>query len=259
MAKQRSTKRSKQAEVYQLNQYREDQQAVIQGPQHRKSFHVKDLVHISPKNENQEEVFHLWNDPSKTALSLIGCPGTGKTYLSLYLALREVLDTSTPYDKVVIIRSTVSVRSSGFLPGELEDKLAPFETPYIGICDELFPWKKSYENLKRLGKIEFHSTEFLRGINLERSIVIVDEVQNNTWQELMTIATRIAENSRIIFSGDTRQNDLIAKRNDQSGLVEFLRVLENMDECGMVEFGVEDIVRSGFVRSLLKQAHLLGF
>lgn len=232
--------------------------AVAQGPQIRKTFHVKDLTPVRPMTDHQHETFDLWDIPSVECLVLKGCAGAGKTFQSLYLALRDVLAPDTEYDKIIIVRSTAAIRSSGFLPGTLEEKLTPYEAPYVGILDELFPWKKSYDHLKLLKKIEFHSTEFLRGITFDRCIVIVDESQNMSLSELKTIATRKGPNCRLVFCGDTYQNDLVMKRNDQSGFEEFCSILAHMSEVGIVEFDVDDIVRSGFVRSFIISAQKLG-
>lgn len=255
-AKSATSKRASRVSVQE--QFVTNQAALTQGPQIRKTFHVKDLVRVSPMTDHQHEVFDLWEQPGVECLVLKGCAGSGKTFQSLYLALKEVLATDTEYDKIVIIRSTAAVRSSGFLPGTLEEKLAPYEDPYSGILDELFPWKRSYEHLKLLKKIEFHSTEFLRGVTLDRCIVIVDESQNMTLAELKTIVTRKGPNCKLVFCGDTYQNDLIVKKNDQSGFEEFCAILAHMSEVGIVEFDVDDIVRSGFVRSFIIQAQKLG-
>lgn len=262
MAKRAATKRVRRLaaeEVVNLNVYREDLNARAHGPQKRKSFHVRDMTQIRPLNQAQEEVFHLWNDPNKLALVLTNQAGCGKTMLAMYLALREVLDPDSPYEKVIIIRSAVQGREIGFLPGTETEKSAVYEAPYASICDELFPWKKSYENLKDNGKIEFHTSSFMRGVTFRDAIVIVDEMQNMNYEELSTAITRISDSSRIFYCGDLNQNDLHRKKNDQSGLPDFIRILESMDEVGIVKFQLSDIVRGGLVKSFLTAAHKLGY
>ena len=230
----------------------EDLYARMEGPNQRKRFTLKDLKEISPiEGTRQDEAFHLWNDETKSVIGLLSCPGVGKTFLATYLALRDLLTPGNGYEKVVFIRSAVATRDIGFLPGDMEEKIAVFEEPYIGIFDELFPWKKSYENLKKSGKVEFRSSSFLRGISLHNTIVIVDEVQSMNFHELDTIVTRLGENSRLLLCGDTKQNDLLYRKNDQSGLGELLSILKDLPEFGAVEFGPEDIVRSGFVKAYI--------
>lgn len=230
----------------------EDLYARFEGPNQRKHFSLKDLVQVTPKEgTQQDEVFHLWNDESKDVIGLLGCAGVGKTYLATFLALRALLTQGNGYEKIVFIRSAVATREVGFLPGDIEEKMAVFEEPYVGIFDELFPWKKSYENMKKAGKIQFRSSSFLRGISLHNTIIILDEGQSMNSHELDTILTRMGDNSRMFLCADLRQNDLIYKKNDKSGLSETLEILKEMDEFGYVEFTPNDIVRSGFVKAYL--------
>lgn len=262
MAKRAATKRVRRLadhEVVNLDLFREDIKAREQGPQKRKSFHVRDMTQIRPLTQAQEEVFHLWNDPTKLALVLANQAGCGKTMLAMYLALREVLDPDSHYEKVIIIRSAVQGREIGFLPGTDKEKSEVYEAPYASVCDELFPWKKSYENLKDNGKIEFHTSSFMRGVTFRDAVVIVDEMQNMNYEELSTAITRIADSSRIIYCGDMNQNDLHRKKNDSSGLPDFLRIMESMNDVGIVKFGLSDIVRGGLVKSFLTAAYHLGY
>jgi len=251
-------KRVQEAAVYQFAQSYEDFSASSEGPQQRKHFHIKDLKSIQALTDNQKTAFELLDNEDKSVVSLLGCPGVGKTFLAIQRALKLLLSPGNGYEKIIIIRSAVATRDIGFLPGDMAEKMAVFEAPYVGIFDELFPWKNSYENLKKTGKVEFKPTSFLRGCSFANAIVIVDECQDLTFHELDTIITRISENARIIFSGDTKQNDLLYKKNDQSGLVEFLTVLDGLGEFGKVEFGPDDIVRSGLVKSYIKRKWELG-
>lgn len=249
-------RRKQSADVFQFQSYKEEFIAIQKGPEQRKQFHVNDLKLIKPRTEKQSEMFHAWFNGQN--IMATGCAGSGKTFSAVFLALREILDPKSPYEKLIIVRSAVQTRDLGFLPGTLEEKLQAFEDPYVGIFDQLFPWKKSYDNLKKLGKVEFHSTSFLRGVTFEDAIVIVDECQSATMHELSSIITRLGDNCRIFFCGDEKQTDAL-KRGETSGLADFKRILANMDEFSEIEFGIEDIVRSGLVRSFIKQSYLLGY
>jgi phosphate starvation-inducible protein PhoH len=176
--------------------------------------------------------------------------GTGKSFLSLYLSLQAILAKKSPYLKIVVIRSAVPTRDIGFLPGSLKEKIEAYEEPYKIIVSEIFGRGDAYGILKNKGQIEFVTTSYLRGITLDDCIVIVDEFQNCTFQELDTIITRIGENGKIIFSGDYRQSDL-DKSRERAGMIKFLDILEKMYEFEFVEFDAEDIVRSGLVKSYI--------
>lgn len=215
----------------------------------KKYFTLHDLNIISPKNETQRIAFESYFQNKN--LSLIGSAGTGKTFIAMYLAFTDVLGNDSRYKKVLIVRSAVSTRNIGFLPGTEEEKMAIYEEPYVSVCDSLFEYSKSYENLKKGGYVDFKSTSNLRGNTYDDCVVIVDEAQNMNLGELSTIVTRLGRNSKIIICGDTRQDDLENYRNDSSGLPSFIRILEQMYEFDIVKFGLEDIVRSKLVRSFL--------
>lgn len=173
------------------------------------------------------------------------------TFLSLYRSLEEVLTRDNPFKEVVIVRSIVPTRDIGFLPGSLEEKQEIYELPYKEICTTLFNNKDAWDRLKEQGYARFLSTTAIRGISIDDSIIIVDECQNFTFQELTTVITRVGHRSKIIFSGDRFQNDLITKKNDQSGLELFLDVLRSMEAYEEVVFKPDDIVRSSLVKDFL--------
>jgi phosphate starvation-inducible PhoH-like protein/PhoH-like ATPase len=216
----------------------------------KKKFHVKDLRAVFPKTDAQKRLFKMYRDGHN--LFLYGSAGTGKTFLSMYLALTEVLDTTTPYDKLIIVRSIVPTREIGFLPGDLDEKIEQYEAPYVSICNELFPYAKSYENLKKNGYVEFISTSFIRGMTYDNAIILVDEMQNLTAHESDSIITRVGDNSKIVFCGDWNQTDLIETRYEKSGMREFYNILAHMPEFRMVQFTFNDCVRSGLVKSYLQ-------
>lgn len=207
-----------------------------------------ELRKISPLTPNQERTFNAYNQGYN--LILHGYAGTGKSYISLYLALKEILSGSPIYDKIVIVRSVVPSRDIGFLPGSIKDKIKVYEEPYKEICDELFGRGDGYDVLKMKHLIEFTTTSFLRGTTFNNAIVIVDELQNMTFPELDTVMTRMGERSKVIFCGDFRQTDL-TKENEKSGIKHFINITKKMSRFEYVEFEKNDIVRSGLVKDYI--------
>jgi phosphate starvation-inducible protein PhoH len=210
--------------------------------------HNLSLKQVTPKTKNQEIVFRDFSNGKN--LLIHGLPGTGKSFVSLYLALSEIEDFKT-YHNVTIIRSVVPSRDMGFLPGNIKEKSKIYELPYQAICNELYGRGDAYEILKSKGLIDFQTSSFLRGLTLDHSIIIVDECQNMTFQELSTIITRTGQNARIIFCGDYRQTDL--KFNDEKkGILDFMNILHKMNKYfTSIEFNEEDIVRSGLVKDFI--------
>lgn len=208
-------------------------------------FQLKRIVPLTP---NQQRTFNSYNNGQN--LILHGYAGTGKSYVSLYLALEEILSGSTLYDKVIIVRSVVPSRDVGFLPGSIKEKTKVYEEPYKEICDELFGRGDAYDILKLRGTIGFTTTSFLRGLTFNNAIVIVDELQNMTFPELDTVMTRMGDQSRIIFCGDFRQTDLTHDR-DKSGLHHFINITKKMNRFDYIEFEKNDIVRSGLVKDYI--------
>lgn len=204
-----------------------------------------ELQPVFPKGPKQTETFEAFHQNN---LCLHGLAGTGKTFIPMYLALREILDYDA-YRKLVIIRSAVQGRDQGFMPGTEDQKMSYFEKPYHRSVKKFFGRDDAYEILKQRGVIEFESTSFLRGDTFDDAVVLVDEMQNMTFQELDTIATRVGDNCKIVFAGDYRQSDL--KKAEKAGLQDFIRILDAMKAVEHIEFGVEDIVRSGFVKQYI--------
>ena len=227
----------------------------------KKDITYSNLTKISPVTDSQKEVFDTWKDGKNQFL--FGCAGTGKTFISLYLALQQVLNNETPYDKVIVVRSLIPTREIGFLPGDEEDKAALYQVPYSNMMQFMFEqpneqaFSMLYERLKQQGSFYFLSTSFLRGLTFDNSIIIVDECQNLNFHELDTIITRVGQDSKIFFCGDCGQSDL-TKLNERNGLMDFLQILQEMNEFNCTEFNIGDIVRSGFVRNYLIQKTKLG-
>ena len=209
---------------------------------------------IDPLTENQKILFNSYNENQN--IVAYGCAGTGKTFITLYNALRDVLDERTPYEKIYIVRSLVATREIGFLPGDHEDKSSLYQIPYKNMVKYMFemPDDSSFEmlygNLKTQGTISFWSTSFIRGTTLDNAIIIVDEFQNLNYHELDSIITRVGENSKIMFCGDATQSDLV-RTNEKNGIIDFMKVLRIMPSIDIIEFGVEDIVRSGLVKEYI--------
>ena len=212
------------------------------------------LRDIEPLTENQQKLFESYAN-NKNIIAY-GAAGTGKTFITLFNALNDVLDTSTPYEKIYIVRSLVSTREIGFLPGDHEDKSFLYQIPYKNMVKYMFElpsaadFEMLYGNLKAQETISFWSTSFIRGTTFDRAIILVDEFQNLNFHELDSIMTRVGENTKIMFCGDATQSDLI-KQNERNGIIDFMRVLRLMASVDIIEFGVEDIVRSGLVKEFI--------
>jgi len=227
----------------------------------KKPINSNYFLDVGPITENQELFFNEWKNGKN--LFAYGAAGTGKTFIALYLALKDVIDEETPYDKVYIVRSLVSTREIGFLPGTHEDKSELYQVPYKNMVRNMFhmPDQASfdmlYDNLKNQETISFWSTSFLRGTTLDDAIVIVDESQNLNFHELDSIITRVGQDSKIVFCGDINQSDLV-RTNERNGILDFQRILQGMEEFEEIEFGISDIVRSGLVKSYLVSKMTLG-
>ena len=212
------------------------------------------LIPIEPLTENQKAFFNSYSEDKQ--IVAYGCAGTGKTFIALYNALSDVLNEITPYEQIYIVRSLVATREIGFLPGDHDDKAALYQIPYKNMVKYMFQlptetdFEMLYGNLKQQETIKFWSTSFLRGTTLDNSIIIVDEFQNMNFHELDSIITRVGENSRIIFCGDGRQSDL-QKDKERNGISDFMDVLRRMPSFDVIEFDIDDIVRSGLVKEYL--------
>ena len=220
----------------------------------KKPINLDIMKTIEPLTDNQEALFKQYKLEQNVVA--YGAAGTGKTFITLYNALRDVLDEKTPYEKIYLVRSLVATREIGFLPGDHEDKSSLYQIPYKNMVKYMFEmpddsaFEMLYGNLKTQCTISFWSTSFIRGTTLDNAIIIVDEFQNLNFHELDSIITRVGENSKIMFCGDATQSDLV-KTNERNGIVDFMRILRVMPSMSMIEFGVEDIVRSGLCKEYL--------
>lgn len=209
------------------------------------NFTLKD---IEPLTQNQKLAFE-----SEKNLVLHGSAGTGKTFISMYLGFKEIQDGI--YDKIIIIRSAVPTREMGFLPGREDEKARVYEEPYYNIVSDLFGRGDGYEYLKEKDIIDFMTTSFIRGLTMDDAVIIIDECQNMSFHELDSIITRVGNNCRVIFCGDFLQSDL--KEKEKNGVREFLKILNEMKLFDCIEFGIDDIVRSKFVKDYLIAKHSL--
>ena len=228
----------------------------------KKPLNFDYLIDIEPLTENQKRLFDSYSNDKH--LVAYGCAGTGKTFITLYNALQDVLSENTPYERIYLVRSLVSTREIGFLPGTYEDKSDIYQIPYKNMVKYMFQmptdsdFEMLYGNLKAQETIKFWSTSFLRGTTLDNAIVIVDEFQNLNFHELDSIITRVGENTKICFCGDATQSDL-QKTNERNGIIDFMRILRSMPSFDVIEFGVDDIVRSGLVKEYIVAKMEAGF
>lgn len=212
---------------------------------------------IEPITDAQRDAWEAWKEGYN--LMLHGMAGTGKTFLAMYFACCDVLSRDTQYKKIYIVRSVVPTRDMGFLPGNKTEKTKVYEGPYYDICTKIFDRGDAYDVLKQKNLVEFMSTSFIRGITLDDAIIVVDEMQNMNAMELHSIMTRVGENCKIYFCGDLKQDDLTSERyHESTGLADFMRIIEQMDEFDFVEFEADDIVRSGLVKNYIIQRDRLG-
>ncbi len=220
------------------------------------------LINIEPLTDNQKRLFESYQN-NKQIVSY-GAAGTGKTFITLFNALKDVLNENSVYEKIYIVRSLVATREIGFLPGDYEDKSDIYQVPYKHMVKYMFQmpsdadFEMLYGNLKAQDTIKFWSTSFLRGTTLDNAIVIVDEFQNLNFHELDSIMTRVGENSKICFCGDATQTDL-QKTNEKNGIIDFMKILGTMPSFNLIEFGVDDIIRSGIVKEYIIAKMQLGF
>ena len=220
----------------------------------KKPINTDMMRDIEPLTDNQKKLFESYKNGKN--LVAYGAAGTGKTFITLFNALQEVLDPSTPYDKIYIVRSLVATREIGFLPGDHEDKSSLYQIPYKNMVKYMFEmpsdadFQMLYGNLKGQDTIDFWSTSFIRGTTLDRAVIIVDEFQNLNYHELDSIMTRVGADSKIMFCGDASQTDL-TKDYEKNGIVDFMSILRLMSSVDIIEFGVEDIVRSGLVKEYI--------
>jgi len=208
------------------------------------------LKTFDPLTENQQKFFTAYKQ-GDYFIALHGVAGTGKTFCAMYKALEEVLDKNNPFKKIIVVRSAVQSREVGHLPGDISEKMEIYQQPYRQICETLFGRKDAWDRLEEQNFVEFISTSFIRGMSFDDAIIIVDEMQNMTFEEIDTVMTRVGYRSKIIWCGDYRQTDLNKKKNDVSGILKFFDIAHHMKAFTRIEFTVDDIVRSSLVKDYI--------
>lgn len=216
---------------------------------------LESLTKFEPITDKQSLVVQEYKKGNSLVLS--GSAGTGKTFLALSLALEDVLDKNTRYDKVVIIRSIVPTRDIGFLPGDEDEKKEAYTAPYRSIISEVCSNDpEAWDKLIASGEVEFMSTSFIRGLTISNAIIVVDEFQNCNGHELDSVITRMGQNCKIIFCGDYYQSDF-NKETDKKSVLKFLEIVQRLNNFSYVEFTWQDIVRSGIVRDYIMTKEML--
>lgn len=224
----------------------------VQPPEAR--VNAMPMGHVAPLTDNQRVAYKEWDDGKH--LLLHGCAGTGKTLIAMFLGLSEV--NMGQYRKIVLVRSAVPTRDQGFLPGNLKEKAAIYEQPFMSACTDIYDRGDAYGHLKSKGMLEFVTTSYVRGLTFHDCIIVIDEVQNMSLHEISSVITRCGQNSRLIVMGDFMQSDL-TRHAERKGVKEFIEIAKRMGSFAMVEFNYDDILRSDVVKEYIVARDELGY
>jgi phosphate starvation-inducible PhoH-like protein len=181
-----------------------------------------------------------------------GPAGVGKSYIAMKSAVDLLSDPETPYEKIIIVRPAVEAEEKlGSLPGNVEEKLDPYIFPSYYLLNKIIG-KESRDKLKEIEAVEVFALAFMRGMNIDNSILIFEEAQNSTPNQMKLLLTRIGFNSKFFISGDLEQTDRY-KDIKHSGLYDAIQKFKNMDDIGVFEFQADDIVRNPLITKILKR------
>jgi phosphate starvation-inducible PhoH-like protein len=213
---------------------------------------IRNLISKTPRkkflSESQE---HYYNTLLENEITICSGPaGVGKSYIAMKAAVNLLLDDNNPYEKIIIVRPAVEAEEKlGSLPGNLEEKLDPYIFPSFYLLNKIIG-KESREKLKQNEIIEVFALAYMRGMNIDNSILIFEEAQNCTPSQMKLLMTRIGFNSKFFISGDIEQTDRY-KDKTQSGLYDALNRFKNMDNIGMFVFENKDVIRNPLISKIL--------
>lgn len=226
--------------------------------QEPKTFSKKDFINSVIKKKqknkflttNQEEYYNLLRNNQITVCS--GPAGVGKSYIAMKAAVDLLMDTNNAYEKLVIVRPAVEAEEKlGSLPGNLEEKLDPYIFPSYYLLNKIIG-KEAREKLKDAEIIEVFALAYMRGMNIDNTILIFEESQNSSPNQMKLLLTRIGFNSKFFISGDIEQTDRY-KDKKQSGLYDAIQKFKNVNDMGVFEFSDDDIVRNPLISKILKK------
>ena len=215
---------------------------------------IREIIGKTPRkkflSESQKIYYQTLCDSEITICT--GPAGVGKSYVAMSAAVQLLLDESNSYEKIIIVRPAVEAEEKlGALPGNLEEKLDPYIFPSYYLLNKIIG-KEAREKLKEHDIIEVFALAYMRGMNIDNSILIFEEAQNSTPSQMKLLLTRIGFNSKFFISGDIEQTDRY-KDKTQSGLYDAMSKFTDLDEVGTFDFGTEDIIRNPIISKILKK------
>ena len=201
-------------------------------------------------SESQRKYYEILRDNQITIC--VGPAGVGKSYIAMKAALDLLSDPETPYEKIIIVRPAVEAEEKlGSLPGNVEEKLDPYIFPSYYLMNKIIG-KEAREKLKQIDVIEVFALAYMRGMNIDNSILIFEEAQNSTPNQMKLLLTRIGFNSKFFISGDLEQTDRY-KDKRQSGLWDAIEKFKDLSDVGVFEFDNKDVVRNPLISKILKR------